>query len=164
MNKNISFKGLYTIECHNKNGELKWKEIFDNLVVDVGLQHLLDVGFSATTNVSPWYIGLADGTPSAVAGDTLASHAGWTEITAYTEVARQEYVEVRSSQTLSNSASKAEFSVNADSTTIGGAFVCSASSGTSGVLMSCAAFTNGDKSCDDGDTISVQYDLAATSS
>ena len=159
---NIGFSGKYTVECSDKNGDLKWTEIFDNTVVNEGLQHILDTEFSAGSAVSPWYVGLTDGTPTVNAADTLASHAGWVEIVPTTDYTgnRKEYVEVRTGQVLSNSVSKAEFAI-LQTITIGGAFICSVDTGTSGVLMSAAAFTNGDKNCDNGDTISVQYDLTA---
>ncbi|GAG46997.1 unnamed protein product, partial [marine sediment metagenome] len=33
--------------------------------------------------------GLTDGTPTPAAGDTMASHGGWTEVVAYDEGVRQ---------------------------------------------------------------------------
>jgi hypothetical protein len=91
----------------------------------------------------------------------MASHAGWTEFTDYDEAARQEWVEVRSDQSMDNSASKASFTISADSSSIGGAFLNTDASGTAGTLMCCAAFTGGNKSADDNDTLEVQYTFSA---
>lgn len=165
MEDRMRVGGTYIIRCFGPDGSLKWEDTADNKIVTEGLNHILDILFvSATSQVDPWYVRLTDGTPTAAAGDTLSTHAGWTEVTAYSEGAGQAFVDVRTNQTVSNSASKASFSINADSTTIGGAYLASASTGTSGTLLSVAAFTGGDKSADDGDTLEVQYDFSASSS
>lgn len=159
--------GKFTAWCFDKNGNLKWKDVIENLVVLNGLNHLLDILFvSATSQIDPWYVGLVNGPGSGTtfaAADTLASHAGWTENANYTGD-RKEFVDVRSDQTVSNSASKASFAINADSQTIAGAFLCSAATGTSGTLLCAGDFTGGDKPADDGDTLEVQYDFSASSS
>jgi hypothetical protein len=156
----VKVGGKFTIECHDKDGNLRWKDTAKNLVVYEGLQHLLDVLFHGTTQVDPWYVGLTATTPSPANADVLTSHVGWTEFTDYTDN-RKEYVDVRSSQTVSNTASKASFAINQDSSVIGGAFLCSVASGTSGTLLCCAAFSGGDKNADDGDTLSVTYEFSA---
>lgn len=156
----VRFGGIFNIVCRDKNGNIKWEDTAKNLVTNVGLQHILDVVFSGGTAVGTWYVGLTDGTPTVAAGDTLASHTGWVEVTAYADN-RKAYVEVRSSQTLTNTASKASFAINADSTTIGGAFLCSVATTTTGTLMCAAAFTGGDKAADDGDTLDVTYTFTA---
>ena len=71
---------------------------------------------------------------------------------------RQEVVDVRSNQTVTNSPSPAAFSVNG-SATVGGAFITSSNtkSGTSGTLLCAAAFTGGNRTVADGDTINVTY-------
>jgi len=159
--------GVFTFKCIGPDGKVKWEEIAKNLVVNVGIQHILDILFvSATSQIDPWYVGLTDGTPTVAAGDIMSSHVGWTEVQAYTEGTRQAFVDVRSAQSVDNSASKASFAINADSTTIGGAFLVenSTKGGTTGVLLAAVAFTGGDKVADDGDTIEVQYTFTGASS
>lgn len=160
----VKVGGYFTFECRDKNGNLKWTDRSHNLVVNVGLQHLLDVLFAGDTQINPWYLGLTDGTPTVAASDTMASHSGWTEVVAYSESARQEYVDVRSGQSVTNSASVAAFSINADTTTVGGGFLTSLSTkgGTTGILLCDVAFTGGDKSADSGDTINVTYTFSAS--
>lgn len=150
--------GVFTVICRDAQGKEKWREEAKNLMVTDGLQHILDTEFTGSSQVTTWYVGLTGTAPTPAAGHTLASHTGWTEFTDYTGD-RKEWSKTRSSLTLSNSSSKAEFAVDTNSSTIGGAFIVSAASGTSGTLMSCAAFSGGDKSADNGDTLSVQYDL-----
>lgn len=156
LESGIRLGGVFEIVCRDKFGNVKWKDTAKNLVTTAGLQHVLDTVFSGGTAVATWYVGLLSATPTLAAGDTLASHAGWTEFTSYADN-RKEYVEVRSNQTLSNTASKASFAINANSSSIGGAFLASAATGTTGTLMSEAAFTGGNKAADSGDTLEVTY-------
>ena len=160
LNTGIKVGGKFFVTCFDKDGNIKWEDTAKNLVTNAGLQHILDVVFSGGTAKATWYIGLTNTAPEPAAAHTLASHSGWTENEEYTGD-RQEWVEVRSNQSMTNSASKASFPITTDSQTIGGAFLTSAATGTDGVLMCCAAFTSGDKSCDNGDTLSVQYDFSA---
>ena len=165
MKAGVRLGGVFEFKCFDKNGKLKWEDTAKNIVVDVGLQHILDVLFiSGTSQIDPFYVGLTDGTPTVAAGDTMASHAGWVEVTAYDEAVRQTYVDVRSSETVTNTASKATFTISSDSTTIGGAFLVSDSTkgGAGGTLLCAAAFSVGDKSADDNDTLEVTYTFSAS--
>ena len=160
MESKIKLAGIFTVECFDKDGKIKWEEEFHNTVVNVGLQHVLDTVFSDGASVATWYLGLTDGAPTVNAADTLASHTGWGEVTDYTGD-RQAWVEVRSSQSMTNSASVAEFPVTG-TITAGGAFLASVATTTTGTLMSAGAFTGGDRSAVNGDTIKVTYVLAAS--
>lgn len=156
----VRLKGHWDFVCYRPDGSVRWEEHADNIITNEGLNHILDVTLHGTTAVSPWYVGLKN-TGSVAAGDTLASHAGWTENTNYSEGARQEYVEAAaSSQSTTNSANKASFSIDTDSQTIAGAFLASASSGTTGTLL-CAVDFSSAKSADSGDTLEVTYTISA---
>lgn len=65
--------------------------VVPNAAVTAGHNSLLNVGFRASTQITAWYVGLINGSGfSAVsASDTMASHPGWTEYTAYSETVRQ---------------------------------------------------------------------------
>lgn len=154
--------GRFYLECRDKDGNLKWREEMSNLVPNAALQDLLDVYFLEGTQKTSWYVMLLAANPSPAAGDTLASHSGWTEFTNYDEASRQAWTGVRSGQTISNSAAKAQFTLSTNGSSIGGAGLCSVPSGTSGILACAAPFTTGNKSGDDGDTLSVQYDFTAS--
>ena len=160
-------RGIFHTRCIAPDGTQKWEDISENEVVTEGLNHLLDILFksdaSAISLVDPWYVWLTDGTPTVASADTLASHGGWTEITAYTGD-RKEYVDVRTNQTVSNAASKASFAIDTNSQTLGGAFLASVNTGTGGILLCAVAFTGGDKSADSGDTLEVTYTFAAADS
>jgi len=156
----VKLGGVFRFECFDKDGNKKWEDESHNLSVNAGLQHILDILFASGTQVATWYLGLTDGSPTPAAADTLASHAGWTEFDEYTEGARQEYVDVRSGQSVSNAAAKASFAINA-SGTVGGGFLCSASTGTSGTLLCCAALSGGNRTVASGDTVEVTYTYTA---
>ena len=159
----IKVGGHFEVVCRGTDGKIKWEDTIENLVVNVGLQHILDTVFSGGAAIDPWYIGLTATAPSPAAGDTMASHVGWAEFTAYDEVTRQAWVEVRSGQSMTNAASKAAFTVDTDSSVIGGAFLVESStiSESASVLMAVGAFSGGDKIADDDDTLEVTYVYSA---
>ena len=155
--------GVYTVVCHDANGNLKWSDSFHNLVVNEGLQDMNSKYFSGSGYTAAWYLGLVTGPGSGTAyaaGDTLASHAGWTENTNYSgnrKAATFGTATTADPSVINNSGSPAVFTMNANAQTIAGAFLCSVSSGTSGVLFSAGDFTGGDKFVDSGDTLTVTY-------
>lgn len=160
MKDDFKIGGKFFVQCFGPDGSLKWEDEAKNLMTNEGLDHILDVVLHGETAVSPWYVGLKN-TGSPAAGDTLASHGTWTENTNYTGD-RKEYVEAAaSSQSVTNSASKASFSISVDSQTISGAFLAGAATGTSATLLCVADFTGGDKSADNGDTLEVTYTISA---
>jgi len=139
-----------------------WKDRFQNLVVNQGLDDLLDVTLSGATQDTTWFVGLMSATPTPAAGDTLASHAGWTEVTAYDETNRVAWVDAgAASQSITNSASPAVFTISANSTDVGGAFLAGVNTGTGGRLYADGAFTAGNKSLDDNDTLTVTATFTA---
>jgi len=158
MNDLIKLKGKYHFVCRDKNGNVKWEDDAENTIVTEGKNHILGDVFHQVSQITIWYIGLKNA-GSAAAGDTLASHAGWTENANYTGT-RKEWTEgAASSGSITNSAA-VDFAINADFQTIAGAFLCSATSGTTGTLMSVADFSGGSKSVDNGDTLSITYTLS----
>jgi hypothetical protein len=153
--------GFFTFECFDKDGNLKWSEKTDNLVVNVGLQKALDDTLLGGTQDSTWWLGLTDGSATFAAGDTMASHSGWTEFDEYTGN-RKTYTATRSSQTVSNSASAASFAINA-SGTVGGGFLNTDETGTAGTLFSGSALSS-DRSVVSGDTVNLTYTVTASAS
>lgn len=155
----------YKIECL-RDGKLVWVEEFDNLVVTAGLNDSLDKHFKGSTYTAAWYVGLTDGTPTFAAGDTMSSHAGWTEITAYSESNRPTLsLGTVSAGSVDNSASKAQFTISG-TTTVGGAFLATDNTkgGTSGTLYGGGAFSEGDRSVVSGDVLNVTVTLTAAAS
>lgn len=160
----VGIQGRWSIVCRDKHGNEKWRDVIENLVTNAGLNHLLDVALSGATQVTSWYVGLTDGTPTAAAGDTMASHDGWTEVEAYDEATRVAWTDGGvSNQSVSNSGSAAEFTISTNSTTVGGAFLVSNSTkgGTTGTLYAVGAFSAGDKQLDDSDVLTVTATFTA---
>lgn len=155
-------KNVYEIECYAPDGTLKWADRIENLITNEGLNDLLDKYLKGSGYTAAWYVGLTDGTPTPAAADTLASHTGWSEITAYTGDRQALTLGSVASQSVDNSASKAVFPITGTAT-IGGAFVASAATGTSGVLYGVGAFIAGDKDVSNGDTLNVTVTCTAAS-
>lgn len=156
--------GEFHVVCYDKDGNLKWEERNHNLVVNTGLQYLTSAALGGSTQVTNWYIGLygpgATNTPAA--GDTMLSHGGWTEVTAYSQATRPQCVFGTSTtanpSVIDNSVAVAVFSMSGTVTT-GGAFLTTSNvkGGTAGVLFSASDFTTGDRSVISGDTLNVTY-------
>lgn len=160
--ESLKATGQYIVECFDKDGNRKWQDETKNLVVNVGLQYMAGAALTSTTPITTWYIGLygagASNTPAAT--DTLAVHAGWTEITPYSGSRPSATFAAATNanpSVVTNSASKASFSITS-SATVGGAFLCSAASGTTGTLFSAADFQSpGDRSVVSGDVLTITY-------
>jgi hypothetical protein len=158
--------GVFTVTCVGADGQEKWSDTFHNLVVNQGLQDMNSKYFKGIGFTADWYLGLVQGPGSGTtfaAADTLASHAGWTELvpgTAYT--GNRKAVTFGTATTadpsvITNSASPSSFAMLVNATVVAGAFLSSVATGTSGILFSAGDFTGGDKTVDSGDTLNVTY-------
>jgi len=163
-----SAKGVYTMQCFDKDGNLKWEAECPNLVVNGGLQDMNNKYFLGSAYTATWYIGLygSGASNSPAAGDTMSSHAGWTEVVPYSQATRPACTfgtpTTANPSVATNSASPAVYSINATST-VGGAFLVSdnTKSGSTGTLYSASDFTSpGDRSVVSGDTLNVTYTLS----
>ena len=157
----------YNVRHYNRvTGETYYDESFENLIVSAGLTYLAGVALLSTTQITSWFLGLTSSAPTIAAGDTMASHGGWTEFTTYSESVRQTATLVAGAAgAASNSASPATFSING-SGTIGGVFLVSNStkSGTTGTLLSAKALPGGDRAVVNTDAVDVTWSIAITSS
>lgn len=166
--ESLKASGKYIVECFDKDGNPKWTAESKNLVVNVGLQYMAGSALVATTQITTWYVGIygaaASNTPAA--GDTAASHGGWTENTSYSEstrpVANFAAATNANPSVVTNTSNKAVFTMNA-TTTVGGAFLISNNTkgGTTGTLFSAADFQSpGDRSVVNGDILNVTYQFS----
>ena len=159
--------GVYTVECVGADGKVKWTDTFHNLVMNVGVQDMNTQYFKGSAYTASPFLGLVTGPASGTtyaAADTLASHAGWTENTAYTGARKAVTFGTATTanpSVLTNSASPSTFSMTG-SATIAGAFLCTVASGTSGILFSAGDFSAGDKVVANGDTLNVTYTFSLT--
>jgi hypothetical protein len=107
----------YQAEYYDADGHLLWQDQYKGLVVTAGLNKDLDALLKTGIASPAWYIGLISGagTPVVVAADTMASHAGWTEFTDYSESTRPAFTPgTITNGAVDNSASKAVFTFTAD--------------------------------------------------
>lgn len=155
--------GVFHVQCFDKDGNLKWETTEHNLVVNQGLQDMNTQYFKGSTYSAAFYLGLITGPGSGTtyaAADTLASHS-WTEYTDYSGARKAVTFGTATTadpSVISNSASPSSFTISGAGGVIAGAFLCTVSSGTSGVLFSESDFQSpGDRTVVAGDTLNVTY-------
>jgi hypothetical protein len=170
-NNGVYGGGVFTVQCFDKDGNLKWEDKAHNLVVNVGLADMNTKYFTGSSYTAVWYLGLITGPGASTtisATDTLASHGatgsgGWTENTNYS--GNRKSVTFGSASTadpsvIDNSGSPSTFNMTGTAT-IAGAFLTNVSTGTSGVLFSASDFqAPGDRSVVNGDTLNVTYQFS----
>ncbi len=149
--------GDYFIQCYESETvrNLLWEAKISNLITTEGLYYDADVSLLGGSQLTGWHILLTDGTPTVAAADTMSSHAGWVEVTAYSG-SRPSWVGVRTLLVSTNSASVASFTMNG-SGTAGGCGLTSDATGTAGTLYSVGAFSAGDQPFVSGNVIEVTY-------
>jgi hypothetical protein len=129
-------------------------------------------GLTSLNQITTWYLGLVTGPGSGTtyaAGDTMSSHAGWTEYVNYSNATRVTATFATATtatpSVVTNTASPAVFTINGAGGVVAGAFLTSGSakSGTTGTLFSEADFGSpGDRTVVSGDTLSVTYTFSLT--
>lgn len=160
----LNISQVYQVECFDSNGNLKWDETFENLVVTAGRNKYLDATLKTGLTSPVWYVGLK-ATGTVAAGDTMASHAGWAEVVPYSDGTRPAFTTgTISAGSVDNSASKAVFNINATSTVFGAFLVDNnTKSGTTGTLLGAGDFASS-RAVLSGDTLNVTITCSITSS
>lgn len=146
--------------------ELKWKDQAKNVVTTVGKNNMLDNHLAGSAYTAAWFMGLISSvsyTTGPAAGDTMASHGGWTEDTNYAAATRPAPSFSAASGGSKATSANVSFSMNA-TTTIKGCFLNSVSTkgGTTGTLFSAGLFTGGDQPVVNGNTLNVSYTATLT--
>jgi hypothetical protein len=151
----------WSMVARDKNGNIKWQDSGNNLIVNTGLDFLLENDLVA----SSLYIGLTDATPTIAAADTMASHSGWVEVTTYDEAARPAWGQGAASGGVTTNSSAATFTAN-DTANVGGGFLSTNATkgGTAGTLFSVKAASQGNRPLVAADTLDVTITLTVTSS
>jgi hypothetical protein len=160
--------GHYDVQCLDADGNLKWEDTIENLVVTVGKNDALDKYFAGSAYTAAWYMGLVDNASftAYAAGDTLASHTGWLEYLNYT-ISGSSTNRATAAWNAAASGSKATtattFTVSGAGGTVLGALMCTtqarntSSNGGAGILYSAGSFTGGSRVVAAGDTLLVTY-------
>jgi hypothetical protein len=160
VNDFVGVAGRFMVTCRDAEGNIRWEDGFPNLVVTTGKNDLLNKYFLGSAYTAAFYVGLK-GAGTALAADTMASHASWSEITGYSNATRPAFTAASSTAGSStNSASPAVFNINA-SNTIAGCFITTNNTvgGTTGTLFSDADFASS-RAVLSGDTLTVTYTVS----
>ena len=169
----VHASGVYVVECIGADGKLKWRDEFPNTVTTVGKNLLLDTLLSGSGySVTGPYMGLISSTgySAVAAGDTMSSHAGWTEAgnsNAPTYSGSRKTVAFNAASGGSKAASaSASFSITGSGTVKGGFLVLGSGASatvenTGGTLYSAGLFSGGDRAVVNADTLNVSYAASA---
>lgn len=163
IGEDMEVKGRYTIECVDADGNLKWSEDFDNLVTTVGKNDMLDKYLAGSAwSAGTVYMGLK-GAGSAATGDTMASHAGWSELNISASSGARQAVSFGAASAGAKATSAAvSFSITSTGTAAGVFLVVggSATNGNStGVLFSAGDFAVS-RSVVNGDSLNITYTVS----
>lgn len=148
---------------HDVNGQDY--QVDPNLIVNEGLNDVLDVYLHNQAQIATWYVAPFTGNVTPLATWTAANYtSNSTELTAYDEATRVAFVEAAAaSQSISNLASKAAFTINATVTVYGAALIsASAKSATTGKLFAATRFATSRNLVDD-DILNIGYTISASS-
>lgn len=145
--------------------EIKDLKTAYNLITTVGKNHLLDTELAGSGYTAAWYLLLISSvsyTSGPAAGDTSASHGGWTESAVYSNATRPAASWSAASGGAKALSSGAVFNINASDTIKGcGLISNSTKSGTTGTLFSAGLFSGGDQVVQNGNTLTVSYSVTS---
>lgn len=168
-NSHLRYKGVWVAECYRKS-KLMWREEIENLIVDEGINHALNVEYHAATAITAWYCTLVESDTVAAAGMTYAVPV-YTECTAYDEGTRPAYIEAESTaKSITNVASKAVFTISATKTLhgaslVGGGTAADTKGDTAGGgTLSCYAEFAASRAVLDNDVVNLTYEVTGSSS
>ena len=180
FNETVGMEGRFEAKCYDKDGNLKWEDTIDNLVMAAGKQLMLDTILAGSAFTATVVMGLVSGasTPTYAATDTQASHAGWLESGATNaptySVPRKTptFSAATSSGTTPNNITTKTTSAAVSFTftgagTVAGCFININGSSTidnaTGTLYSAGSFSGGNKTVASTDQLNVTYSTTATS-
>lgn len=153
----LQAEGRFTVVCYRDGVEV-WRDSFPNTVVTAGKNDLLTNYFKGAAYTAAFYLGLKNSAGGVVAGDTMGSHAGWTESSAYSNGTRPAATfGSASGGSIDNSGSPATFNINGTDT-IYGAFLTTNNTkgGSTGTLYSAGDF-GASRAVASGDVLSVTW-------
>jgi hypothetical protein len=169
----IKLKGKYIVECRGPDGELKWRDVVDNVVCTVGKNLMLDTLFDGSAyTVTGAFMGLISSVnygSGPMPSDTMANHPGWAEAggaNAPTYTApRLTCAWGPASNGVKAFPSALTFAITG-SGTVKGTFIALGTGAvdtiddTNGVLWAAGLFAGGDKVVSGGDTVNSSYSVS----
>jgi len=165
--------GIYYAQCLDADGNIKWEDEFPNLVVNVGKNLILDQALagSAWTATGP-FMGLISSVSytAIVAGDTMASHSGWTEAGSTNAPTFTARITTNGGWSAASGGAKAlasalSFTMTSGGTLegcflVGGSGAVATLMNTSGTLISAGLFTGGTRAVLTSDVVNVSYSMS----
>jgi len=165
--------GIYYAQCLDADGNIKWEDEFPNLVVNVGKNLILDQALagSAWTATGP-FMGLISSVSytASVAGDTMASHSGWTEAGSTNAPTFTARITTNGGWSAASGGAKAlasalSFTMTSGGTLegcflVGGSGAVATLMNTSGTLISAGLFTGGTRAVLTSDVVNVSYSMS----
>lgn len=165
----FNLKGTFHIEHFRKvDGEYQKIDEWDspNLVVNEGLNHVLDSALGGASQIPVWYVGIFKGNYTPVVTVTAATIvAAATEMVDYDETVRPDWTQAGAlAQSITNSANKAQYTISAGimNQSLYGMFLISGSTkgAGSGTLFSATRFAAA-KVVSETDLLAVSYTVSA---
>jgi hypothetical protein len=139
-----------------------WRREDANVVTNVGRNDILDKYWRGSSYTQTVVMGLA-GAGTKAAGDTQASHAGWSEVggaNAPTYTGARKAVTMGAASSQSSVSPQQTFAITSTGT-VAGLFMNNGGSATkddtTGILTSVVNFTGGDEAVNNGDSLLVTY-------
>lgn len=139
-----------------------WEHEAPNVVTNVGRNDILDKYWRGSAYTQTVVMGLA-GTGTKAAGDTQASHAGWSEVggaNAPTYTGNRKAVTMGAASSQSSVSPQQSYAITSTGT-VSGLFMNNGGSATkddtTGTLVSVVNFTGGDEAVNNLDTLLVTY-------
>lgn len=156
----VKQKGWFDVECWNPDGTLAWKDRWDNGATSTALNDILSVYFASGTQKTTWYLGLINnsGFSALAAADTIASHAGWTELTDYSESVRQTWSPTAPAGGSVTNSSSPSFTNVTNGNVVNGAFLVSDSTkgGTTGTMWATSSASS-PQTLQSGQILKINY-------
>ena len=184
MRSGLKLKCVFDVECYRLRDpetgdryrdpqgrflprQLAWVEHAANIVTNQGLNATLDIMFHGATQIATWYCCMSESDTAAAAGMTYAVPV-YTELEAYDELTRPAYNEAAASgQSMTNSANKAQYTINDTKTLYGASLVGGGTDGDTkgdaaggGTLFSYAKF-GASRDVVASDVVNQTYTLSA---
>ena len=178
----MGVEGAWHVECHDKEGNLKWTEEFPNLVVAIGKELLLNTLLRTSgtyTTVGP-FLGLTKVSLTPAATDTMTTlvttnaaefinyTVGGSAVRGTAVFAAASSTGTTPSNVTSSTATAVTYTITGAGGTVYGCFLVTGTgavstlSSTAGTLYSEGNFTTA-KTVTAGDTVAVTYSTSATS-
>lgn len=140
----VQVSGQFRVECFDlATGRVVWREKFHNAATLGGMTANFQDFFMGGAQKTSWFLGLIDndGYAGVDEDDTMSSHAGWAEATAYQSATRPQWAPLACAAGIITNSSQVVYTATG-AMSLKGFFVASNSTkgGTTGTLWATALF------------------------